>query len=44
MANEIIAYGDGEFVLSLIKAKVIDELHLFINPTEIGSGVSIFIK
>ena len=40
--NDIIAYGGGTFVSSLIKNKLIDELHLFINPTAIGNGMPIF--
>ena len=40
--KDIIAYGGGEFVSSLIKNKLIDELHLFVNPSAIGSGMPIF--
>lgn len=40
--GDIIAYGGGTFVSSLIKANLIDEYHLFINPTAIGSGISVF--
>lgn len=40
--NDIIAYGGGTFVTSLIQAGLIDEFHLFINPTAIGNGMSIF--
>lgn len=40
--NDIIAYGGGTFVSGLIKANLIDEYHLFINPTAIGRGLSIF--
>ncbi len=40
--GDIIAYGGGTFVSSLIEAGLIDEFHLFINPTAIGSGMSIF--
>lgn len=40
--GDIIAYGGGTFVSSLIKSNLIDEYHLFINPTAIGSGMSIF--
>lgn len=40
--NDMIAYGGGQFVSSLIKDRLIDELHLFINPTILGSGMSIF--
>ena len=34
--------GGGTFVSSLIKAELIDEFHLFINPTAIGNGMTIF--
>jgi dihydrofolate reductase len=40
--KDIIAYGGGSFVSSLIKNKLIDELHLFINPAAIGAGMPIF--
>lgn len=40
--KDMIAYGGGEFVSSLIKDKLIDELYLFINPAVLGSGMSIF--
>ena len=40
--SEMIAYGGGKFVSSLIKEKLIDELNLFINLVIIGRGMSIF--
>ena len=40
--KDLIAYGGGTFVSSLIKNKLIDELYLFINPTAIGNGMPIF--
>lgn len=40
--SDIIVYGGGTFVSALIKANLIDEYHLFINPTAIGRGMSIF--
>ena len=40
--KDMIAYGGGAFVSSLIKNKLIDELHLFINPSAIGSRMPIF--
>jgi len=40
--NDIIVYGGANFVSSLIKNKLIDEYHLFINPTAIGKGLEIF--
>jgi dihydrofolate reductase len=40
--KDIIAYGGAIFVSSLIKHGLIDEFHLFINPTAIGNGMTIF--
>jgi dihydrofolate reductase len=40
--NDIIAYGGGKFVSSLIKENLIDELHLFVNPAILGKGMPIF--
>jgi dihydrofolate reductase len=39
---DIIVYGGAIFDSSLIKAGLIDEFHLFINPVAIGSGMTIF--
>jgi dihydrofolate reductase len=40
--KDIIVYGGAAFDSSLIKAGLIDEFHLFINPAAIGSGMAIF--
>ena len=40
--NDIIAYGGSTFVSSLIKSDLIDELHLFVNPVALGTGLAIF--
>lgn len=40
--KDIIMYGGASFDASMIKAGLIDELHLFINPTAIGTGMAIF--
>ena len=40
--KDIIAYGGATFVSALIKEGLIDEFHLFINPTVIGNGMTIF--
>lgn len=42
--KDIIVYGGATFVSSLIKAGLIDELHLFVNPVALGRGLSIFNK
>lgn len=39
---DIIAYGGGTFVSSLLQNKLVDELHLFINPVALGQGMPIF--
>lgn len=40
--GDIIVYGGGQFVSSLIEHNLIDEYHLFVNPTAIGNGLPIF--
>ncbi len=40
--NDLIAYGGGEFVSSLIAENLIDEYHLFVNPAALGNGMRIF--
>ena len=40
--KDIIAYGGATFVSALVKEGLIDEYHLFINPTAIGNGLTIF--
>ena len=40
--KDILVYGGANFVSSLIRNNLIDELNLFINPTAIGNGLSIF--
>lgn len=40
--KDIITYGGAGFTSSLIKENLIDEYHLFINPTAIGHGLPIF--
>ncbi|MBS1669002.1 MAG: dihydrofolate reductase [Bacteroidetes bacterium] len=40
--GDMIAYGGGQFVSSLIQENLLDELHLFINPVAIGKGMPIF--
>ncbi len=42
--KDIIVYGGATFVSNLIKENLIDEFNLFINPTAIGSGLTIFSK
>lgn len=40
--KDIIVYGGGTFVSTLIRAGLIDEFHLFVNPTALGNGMTIF--
>ena len=40
--KDLIVYGGATFVSSLIRENLIDELHLLINPTAIGTGLTIF--
>jgi len=40
--GDIITYGGIALVASLIRERLIDEFNLFINPTAIGHGISIF--
>ncbi len=40
--KDIYACGGATFVSALIKHGLIDEYHLFINPTAIGNGMPIF--
>ena len=42
--NDIIVYGGANFVSNLIAADLIDDLHLFVNPTAIGDGLKIFSR
>ena len=39
--KDMIVYGGATFVSALIKAGLIDEFHLLINPTAIGKGMAI---
>ena len=40
--NDMIVYGGSTFVRTLIEAGLIDELHLFVNPTALGKGMPVF--
>ena len=40
--GDIIAYGGARFVSELVRHGLIDEYHLFVNPTAIGAGMTIF--
>jgi dihydrofolate reductase len=38
----IISFGGVRFATSLVELGLVDELHLFVNPTAVGAGRSIF--
>jgi dihydrofolate reductase len=40
--KDIIVYGGSSFVSAVIKERLIDELHLFVNPVALGHGGPIF--
>ena len=40
--KDILVFGGAGFVSSLIKAGLIDEYHLIINPTAMSNGMTIF--
>ncbi|MDQ3643388.1 MAG: dihydrofolate reductase family protein [Actinomycetota bacterium] len=40
--GDMIAYGGGTLVSGLIAKGLLDELHLFVNPTAIGAGMPVF--
>jgi len=42
IGKDIIVYGGAGFVSSLIKNNLIDDYNLFINPSAIGKGLTIF--
>jgi dihydrofolate reductase len=42
VGKDIIVYGGATFVSALIKHGLIDEFHLFMNPSAIGNGMAIF--
>lgn len=41
--KDILVYGGANFVSSLLKNNLIDELNLFVNPIAIGKGMEIFV-
>jgi len=42
--GDMIAYGGSTLVSNLIANGLLDELHLFVNPTAIGAGLPVFPK
>ncbi|HEX8863651.1 MAG TPA: dihydrofolate reductase family protein [Actinomycetes bacterium] len=42
--GDLIAYGGSTLVSDLVANGLLDELHLFVNPTAIGAGLPVFPK
>ncbi|HMG41969.1 MAG TPA: dihydrofolate reductase family protein [Acidimicrobiales bacterium] len=40
--GDLIAYGGGTLVSSLIADNLVDDLYLFVNPTAFGGGMPVF--
>ena len=40
--KDIVVYGGTSFVSALLKERLVDELHFFVNPIALGKGVSVF--
>lgn len=40
--KDIVVYGGSSFVSALLKEKLVDEFHFFVNPIALGKGVSVF--
>ncbi|HZM40414.1 MAG TPA: dihydrofolate reductase family protein, partial [Acidimicrobiales bacterium] len=40
--GDLIVYGGSTLVSGLIAAGLVDELHLFVNPSAIGDGLPVF--
>ncbi|MCP9952076.1 dihydrofolate reductase family protein [Actinomadura madurae] len=40
--GDLITYGGGTLVRDLIGRGLLDDLHLFVNPTAVGSGMPVF--
>lgn len=40
--KDMIVYGGAAFVAGLLECRLIDDLHLFVNPVAIGEGLPIF--
>ncbi|MFD2148058.1 dihydrofolate reductase family protein [Mucilaginibacter antarcticus] len=40
--GDIMTYGGADYASALIKANLVDDYHLFINPAAVGNGLPIF--
>jgi hypothetical protein len=42
--GDIIAYGGARFVSDLIRHRLVDEFHLFVNPAALGAGLTVLTE
>jgi dihydrofolate reductase len=40
--KDIVVYGGSSFVSALLKERLVDEFHFFVNPVALGKGVPVF--
>lgn len=40
--KDMIVYGGSSFVSALLKERLVDEFHFFVNPIALGKGVPVF--
>lgn len=40
--KDIVVYGGSTFVSALLKERLVDEFHFFVNPIALGKGVPVF--
>jgi dihydrofolate reductase len=40
--KDIVAYGGSSFVSALLKERLVDEFHFFVNPIALGKGETVF--
>jgi dihydrofolate reductase len=40
--GDLIVYGGATVMSSLVRAELVDELHMLVNPTAIGAGLALF--
>lgn len=40
--KDMVVYGGSSFVSSLLKERLVDEFHFFVNPIALGKGVPVF--
>jgi dihydrofolate reductase len=40
--KDIVVYGGSSFVSALLKERLVDEFHFFVNPLALGKGETVF--